>query len=168
MVTPLGSPVAPEVKRISATSSCAVGEKDAAGSRMSITSRRGQTGHPIASGASSASPIRSARALTIPAIRSTTLADERKSIGTATTPARIDPQRATTHSGRFSPHKRIRSPLEIPAARSFWANAVAAWAASSYVKWVAARSPSYRRNAPRWRRQIWKNAAREGGSPITC
>ncbi len=96
------------------------------------TSRRWPDGAGEAdSGGASASPISSARALTMPAMRSTTVAEERKSIGTAMTPSRIAPQSATTHSGRFSPQKRMRSPFAMPASRSLCANATAAAAAAS-------------------------------------
>ena len=69
-----------------------------------------------------------ARASTIPAMRSTVAADDRKSTGTATTPSSRHPQSAITHSGRFSPQKTIRSPFAMPQARSRAAKPVAACA----------------------------------------
>ena len=123
MVTPLGSPVAPEVKRISATSSGAAATKEASAAALVSAPRRGQTGHANSDGACRSSPIRSALALTIPEIRSTIAADDRKSRGTAITPSRMHPQSATTHSGLFSPQKSTRSPFAIPVSRRRDANA---------------------------------------------
>ena len=80
--------------------------------------RMGQTGQGRAAGGIRPSPIISARASTIAAIRSTTFADDRKSMGTAITPSSRQPHRATIHSGRFSHQNRTRSPRLMPAVRS--------------------------------------------------
>ncbi len=139
MVTPFGSPVAPEVKRISAISSGAAGANDRRAASVAPEARRGSarpgSRDPMAiSGRHrSAAPARS----TIPAMRSTRLAEERKSTGTAITPSSRHPQSATTHSGRFSPQKRMRSPRAIPAARRRSAKAAARAPAASYVRRLA-------------------------------
>ena len=117
MMTPLGSPVAPEVKRISAVSPGAAGGNDSQPMRPRVEAVIGQTGHASPDGGLRSSPIRRAFALTIAAMRSTTFAEERKSTGTAITPSSRHPQSAITHSGRFSLQKRTRSPRAMPSAR---------------------------------------------------
>ncbi len=124
MMTPLGSPVAPEVKRISAVSPGAAGGNDRARAAVTRTAI-GQTGHASPAGGLRSSPMRRAFALTIAAMRSTTFAEERKSTGTAITPSSRHPQSATTHSGRFSLQKRTRSPWATPSARRRSAKATA-------------------------------------------
>ncbi len=145
MRTPFGSAVAPDVKMISARSSRlgrSAASPSAALSKRSGTGASGAGGScaaPPPSSSSSAqvstpesgggrrpSPATTSRAATIRTTRPTRSGDARRSIGTATVRAARQPQKATIHSARFSPHSTTRSPGARPCWRSEAANRRAA------------------------------------------
>ena len=121
MMTPLGSAVAPEVKTIWAMSSGLISTGDGGPRSREVPhskSAKRQAGASSACGRTE-SPVRIARASTIPATRFTKSAELRKSIGTAMTPSSRHPHSAAIHSGRFSDQNTIFVAFADSCARSF-------------------------------------------------
>ena len=134
-ITPFGSPVVPDVNMISATSSLETPGSGGSGNALVSCARSSNR----TSGMSSASPPpgvnRETNASDGPALETTFAtksSGDRRSSGTAITPARMQPKKEMTHCGQLGPHSSARSPFFRPRSRRSEATFPASSHSSSY------------------------------------